>query len=179
MRHASLESLEDPGCTVNLPQLGDNTGGWGRVSATAARKRAGGSIAYKAGLVVRKDGKQHRPWQIVDREAAGRDWMKRRIEKLRKPGGLSKLERTWAVTLAYAIERFTTGLTQIGRTKAKALQALLLHDVARKKCQDIGWKHLVDVARDPGLDRKPQKVANCMSQLSAVVAIAKPAWAMT
>jgi hypothetical protein len=47
--------------------------------------------------------------------------------------------------------------------------------LARRECSAIGWKHLVDLARDLSLDRKPRTVANYMSHLSAVFAIAKPA----
>jgi len=146
------------------------------VGSIFERRRADGTIAYKAEIVVRKDGKRHKLSQTFDREAAARQWIKRREDELRKPGGLAKLEKTRAVTLAQAIERNITELTQIGRTKAQALQALLLHEVARKECADIGSKHLVGLARDLSLDRKPQTVANYMSHLSAVFAIAKPAW---
>lgn len=146
------------------------------MGSISERKRADGTIAYKAEIVVRKDGKRHKLSQTFDRETAARHWMKRREEELRKPGGLGKLEKTRAVTLAQAIERYITELTQIGRTKAQVLHALLLHDVAHKECSDIGSKHLVDLARDLSSDRKPQTVANYMSHLSAVFAIAKPAW---
>lgn len=146
------------------------------MGSISERKRADGSIAYKAEIVVRKDGVRHKLSQTFDREAAARHWIKRREEELRKPGGLSKLEKTRVITLAQAIERYITELTHIGRTKAQVLHALLLHDVARKECSDIGSKHLVDLARDLSINRKPQTVANYMSHLSAVFAIAKPAW---
>ncbi len=146
------------------------------MGSISERKRADGTIAYKSEIVVRKDGVRHKLSQTFDREAAARHWIKRREEKLRKPGGLSKLERTRTVTLAQAIERYIAELTQIGRTKAQVLQALLSHAVARIECADIGSKNLVDLARDLSLDRKPQTVANYMSHLSAVFAIAKPAW---
>ena len=152
---------------MNVPQVGDNTGGWWTSGSVSERRRAYGGIAYKAGIVVRKDGVRHKLSQTFDREAAARHWIKRREEELRKPGGLSKLERTRTVTLAQAIERYIAELTQIGKTKAQVLQALLLHKVARKECSDIGSKYLVDLARDLRLDRKPQTVANFMTHLSA------------
>jgi hypothetical protein len=119
---------------------------------------------------------RHKLSQTFDRETASRHWIKRREGDLRKPGGLSKLQRTRTVTLAQAIERYIAELTQIGRTKAQVLLALLLHEIAREECSDIGSKHLVDLARDLSSDRKPQTVANNMSHLSAVFFIAKPAW---
>jgi hypothetical protein len=71
---------------------------WGTVGSISERKRADGTIAYKAEIVVRKDGVRHKLSQTFDREAAARHWIKRREEELRKPGGLSKLERTRTVT---------------------------------------------------------------------------------
>lgn len=82
---------------------------------------------------MRKDGKRHKLSQPFDREAAAQHWIKRWEEDLRKPGGLSKIEKTRAVTLAQAIERCIAELTQIGRTKAQVLQALLVHAVARNE----------------------------------------------
>lgn len=69
------------------------------MGSISERKRADGTIAYKAEIVVRKDGKRHKLSQTFDREAAARHWMKRREVELRKPGGLAKLEKTRAVTL--------------------------------------------------------------------------------
>ena len=106
MRHSSPKGLEYPRQTVNVPQEGDNTGGWGTVGSISERKRADGTIAYKAEIVVRKNGVRQKLSQTFDREAAARHWIKRREEELRKPGGLSKLERTRTVTLAQAIERY-------------------------------------------------------------------------
>ena len=96
------------------------------------RKFADGTIAYKAEIVVRKDGVRHKLSQTFDREAAARHWIKRREEELRKPGGLSKRERTRTVTLSQAIERYIAELKLIGRTKAQVLQALLSQEVARR-----------------------------------------------
>jgi transcriptional regulator with GAF, ATPase, and Fis domain len=109
---------------VNVPQVGDNTGEWGTLGSKSERKRANGTIAYRAAIVVRKAGKRQRLSQTFDREATARHWMKRRKEELRKPGGLWKLEKTRAVTLSQAIEHCIAELTQIGRTNAKVLLAL-------------------------------------------------------
>jgi hypothetical protein len=109
---------------VNVPQVGDNTGEWGTLGSKSERKRADGTIAYRAAIVVRKAGKWKRFSQTFDREATARHWMKRREEELRKPGGLWKLERTLAVALSQAIELCTAELTQIGRTNAQVLREL-------------------------------------------------------
>jgi hypothetical protein len=70
----------------------------GTVGSISERKRADGTIAYKAEIVVRKDGKRHKLSQTFDREVAARHWMKRGEEELRKPGGPAKLEKTRAVS---------------------------------------------------------------------------------
>jgi hypothetical protein len=54
------------------------------------------------------------------------------------------------------------------------MQALLLQDVARKKCSDIGSKHLVDLARGLSLDRRPQTVENYESVKAS--SMATPRW---
>ena len=72
MRHSSSKGLENPRQTVNVPQEGDDTGGWGTVGSISERERADGTIAYKAEIVVRKDGVRHKLSQTFDREAAAR-----------------------------------------------------------------------------------------------------------
>lgn len=146
------------------------------MGSISERRRADGSIAYKAEIVVRKEGKRHKLSQTFDREIAARRWIDRREAELRKPGGLAALRKEQSVTLAKAIERYTAELTQVGKTKAQVLRALLEHEIAWKECSDIVSKDLVDLARDLGSDRQPQTVANYMSHLSAVFAVAKPAW---
>ena len=64
------------------------------MSSVSKRKRADGSIAYKAEIVVRKDGVRHKLSQTFDRETAARHWIARREEEVRKSGGLAKPERT-------------------------------------------------------------------------------------
>jgi hypothetical protein len=103
------------------------------VGSVSGRKRADSTIAYKAEIIVRKDGVRHKLSQTFDRGAAARHWINRREEELRKPGGLSKLERTRTVTLSQAVERYIAELTQIGRTKAQVLQALLLHEISSQR----------------------------------------------
>lgn len=140
------------------------------------RRRSDGSIAYKAEIVVRKDGKRHKLSQTFEREAVAQRWIKRREAEIRKPGGLVALQKRQKVVLGQVIDRYTADTARIGRTKAQVLQALKKHDIAQKECSDIASEDLVDLARELASNRKPQTVSNYMSHLSAVFAIAKPAW---
>jgi hypothetical protein len=47
----------------------------GSLGSLSERKRADGSIAYKAEIVMRKDGKRHMLSQTFDRNAAARHWI--------------------------------------------------------------------------------------------------------
>ena len=54
----------------------------GALGSISERKRADGTIAYKAEIVVRKDGVRHKLSPTFDRQAAARHWIKRREEEI-------------------------------------------------------------------------------------------------
>lgn len=81
------------------------------------------------------------------------------------------------MTLSDAIDKYVeSSLKEIGRTKAQVLRSIKSFPIAELPCNDIISTDIVDLARELAKDRKPQTVANYMSHLSAVFAIARPAW---
>ena len=68
-------------------------------------------------------------------------------------------------------------IKKIGRTKAQVLRAIKTYDIANKRCSDIASVDVIAFANRLVVKVKPQTVANYLSHLAAVFAVAKPAWA--
>lgn len=80
-------------------------------------------------------------------------------------------------TLRQAIEQYVKeSRKEIGRTKAQVLETIKTFDIEDKACEDITSIDLFDFAKELGTTRQPQTVANYISHLGAVYAIARPAW---
>ena len=126
-------------------------------------------------IVLKRDGKVvHRESRTFDRRVAAQAWLARRETEISENGIALPEDKT---TLAEAIDRYIAeSRRQIGRTKAQVLAAITRHDIAAMPCSDIRSHHLVSFASDLVQSRQPQTVQNYLSHLSAVFAIAKPAW---
>lgn len=142
------------------------------------RKRSDGSTAYLAQIVIKKKGKiVFRDSGTSDTYIAAEKWVAKRMKEVRAAGDdLAKLKAN-AVTLGDAIDRYVLeSLKVIGRTKAQVLNSIKEDKIAGMRCGNIDSDDLVDFARRLVVDRAPPTVANYMSHLSAVFAIARPAW---
>lgn len=141
------------------------------------RKRKDGTTSYLAQIVVKRGGQiLHRENQTFrsKREAAG--WIGRREDELARNG----LPSSTSFTLADAIDRYTgDAVRQIGKTKAQVLRAIKADPIADMRCEVIRSADVVAFAqRLAGRGIQPQTVQNYLSHLSAVFAVAKPAWGM-
>lgn len=141
------------------------------------RKRAGGSIAYLAQIIIKRKGHPtHREAQTFNKRSAANAWIKNREAELKEPGGLQKA-KVRHKTLADAIDTYIADDARgIGRTKEQVLKAIRLHELGGKECGTIGSADIVAFARDLSKERQPQTVSNYLSHLQAVFAIARPAW---
>lgn len=139
------------------------------------RKRADGSVAYRAEVVTRQDGKRHKFTSTFDREVAAAKWIAKKEKEVRSPGWRPNAKRE-VVTLGDAIERYTADLKTIGRTKAQVLRTLLRDPIADLDCRDVRSPELVDLVDRLSEDKLPQTVGNYMSHLAAVFAVASDAW---
>jgi integrase len=137
------------------------------------RKRNDGSNYYTGQIVIKSKGKVHREAQSFDRKQAANAWIVRREGELRKPGGLERAGKD--PKLADVIDRYIAeSEKQIGKTKAQVLRTIKDYEIAELKCSQIGSEELLTFLRS--LDAQPQTRQNYLSHLSAIFAIARPAW---
>ena len=141
------------------------------------RNRADGSTGYQAQLLIKRSGKViHREVRTFDRKQAASAWLEKREKELAKPGALDRLQAP-DPTLAAVIDRYTNeSIKKIGRTKAQVLRAIKSYDIANKKCSEITSTDVIAFANQLVIKISPQTVANYLSHLAAVFAVAKPAW---
>jgi integrase len=143
------------------------------------RRRKNGSIAYMAQISVMRDRIiVRRENRTFDRRPAAAAWINKREAELAKPGGLEIARHDLRnPTLVEAITRYITESDKaIGRTKMQVLATIKTHDIAARSCANIESPDIVEFARALSISMKPQTVANYLSHLGAVFAIARPAW---
>lgn len=146
------------------------------------RRLKDGSVVYTAQVRVMRDSKKASVSASFERRSAAEASLKRKEVELKRPGGFEQLSsaKSMGATLADAINEYTkTTNKKIGKTKRQVLAAIKQHDIARMACADITSKDIVDFARqlNDG-DRQPQTAGNYLSHLSAIFAVAAPAWKM-
>ncbi|MBX5089400.1 site-specific integrase [Rhizobium lentis] len=151
------------------------------------RRRKDGSKSYTAQIRIKRDGKLvHTEAQTFERKPAASAWLKKRETELSEPGALDRL-KTVDKTLGDAIDQYLLeSRKDIGRTKAQCLDLIKRHPLASKPGSSIvsadlaafaselrnGWAPEGEEAKE----RKSQTVANYMSHMGAIFAIAKPMW---
>jgi integrase len=141
------------------------------------RKRKDGSVGYNAQLVVKRGGLiLHRETRTFDRRQAASAWLERRETELARPGGLERV-RAKDPTLALVIDQYVDeSLKAIGRTKTQVLNAIKTYDIAEMRCSQITSADIIALAKTLAGKVQPQTVANYLSHLGAIFAIARPAW---
>jgi integrase len=142
------------------------------------RRRKGDRAVYIAQIAINREGFKHRGSKTFDRKPAATAWMIKREKELAKPGALAQASKQKREpTLAEAIDRYTSeSRREIGRTKAQVLAAIKNYPIAGKACSDIGSPDIVEFAKALAARVQRQTVANYLSHLGAVFAIARPAW---
>lgn len=141
------------------------------------RKRKDGTSAYQGQVVIKRSGKiVHREVRTFDRRQAASAWLEKREKELNKPGGLDRVNAS-DPTLGAVIDVYIReSVKKIGRTKAQVLKAIKGYDIANASCSQIGTTDVVAFATQLVAKMTPQTVANYLSHLGAVFAVAKPAW---
>lgn len=139
------------------------------------RQRKDGSSAYLAQIVIKRGGRiLHRENSTHPSRKKARAWIARREDELSEPGALDQPDNP---TLAEVIDQYTsTSRKAIGRTKAQVLAAIKAQDIAGKRCSTITSADVTALATSLADGRQPSTVANYLSHLGAVFAIARPAW---
>jgi len=141
------------------------------------RKRKSGSTGYHAQLVIKRKGAiVHRESRTFDRKQAAAAWLEKRETELAKPGALER-EKAPDPILAAVLDRYTEeSIKDIGRTKTQVLRAIKRYDIANQKCSTITSVDIIAFANQLVSKVTTQTVANYLSHLAAVFAIARPAW---
>lgn len=145
------------------------------VGTIIERKRKNGSIGYHAQVVVKKDGTTLRETKTFDRRPAATAWMKKRERELAE-GGPTTAKAT-NPTLAETIDRYIRESRRaLGKTKAQVLRSIKTYDIAALPCSAVTSDALTEFMRELSTGRQPQTVQNYLAHLSAIFAIARPAW---
>ncbi|MCA1334959.1 hypothetical protein [Pseudooceanicola marinus] len=101
-----------------------------------------------------------------------------RKRELSAPGGVERAV-TPTVTLGDAVDRYLSEiLAAVDKTKAQVLETIKGVDLASRPCAEITSDTLVQFAQELSDGRKPPTVGNYLSHLSAIFAIARPAWGL-
>jgi len=131
-----------------------------------------GTVRYMARVRIMRNGRAYKATETFARKAAAQAWLKKREVEMAEPGALDRQEDA---PLASVIERYIAeSQKEIGRTKAQVLRAICHDELAEMPCSRIGSEDIVAFAQR--LTGKPQTVANYLSHLGAVFAVARPAW---
>jgi integrase len=121
-------------------------------------------------------GQTHVECETFVRKPEALAWIAKREAELKAPGGMFVAKVT-DPTLAEVIDRYVaTTEASIGRTKAQVLRSIKRYDIARKRCSGIRASDVVNFAETLKSNVQPQTVQNYLSHLSAVFAVAEPAW---
>lgn len=148
------------------------------------RSRRDGSVAWLAQIVIKRGGKiVLRENRTFERRSTASAWLSQREDRLEEPEGLEFALQTKSndgrvPTLADAIDRYVgESNKKIGRTKTQVLKTIKQYDIASKPCNSITSTDIVAFAREKlETGVQPQTVSNYLAHLSAVFAIARPAW---
>lgn len=141
------------------------------------RKRADGSVAFLAQIDVKRNGKRFRDHSTFERRSDAQRWLTKRGKEVQAADGDFDGLKNKGRTLSDAIDRYINeSVTKVGKTKAQVLRTIKTFDIAEMACASITSPDLVDFAREISVGRTPATVSGYLSHLSAVFAIAQPAW---
>lgn len=143
------------------------------MAGITSRKRGDGTLGHTAQIRLKADGKIiYTESKTFDRKPAAQAWRDKRMAELAVPGALTK---PLDPTLADVIDQYNKDTQRPhGKTKDQVLRTIKASSLGELRCSHITSQVLVAYAQS--LTSQPQTVANYMSHLAAVVAVARPAW---
>ena len=136
--------------------------------ATIRKKtRADGTFAYKAEIVIKKDGVVvHRESKTFNKQKLARDWALRREVELQTANVYAKKDY---LPVRDVIGRYIKEFAPEGRTKNADLNALMKRDIAVIDVHKLTSKDLIKHIRQRNLECKPQTAANDLVWLGTVI----------
>lgn len=140
-----------------------------------SRQRKDGTLGHTAQIRIKRDGVLlHTESKTFDRKPAAAAWLKKRETELGEPGAIEALQAP-DPTLADVIDRYISeSRRDYGKTKLQVLRSIAAGPLGAMRCSTINSAAVVAWAQSLG--SKPQTVGNYLAHLSAVFAVAKPAW---
>jgi integrase len=142
------------------------------------RKRNDGTPVYMARVRIKRDNKiAYAETETFTRKQAAEAWIAARETDLRKPGALERAKADDNdPPLRDVIQRYVEESSgkYMGQTKASVLRTIQSMDICDKRCSTITSADLVAFVRS--IDAAPSTRQNYLGTLSAVFAIARPAW---
>ncbi len=137
------------------------------------RKKQDGTASHTAQVVLKRGGvivaREHRTF--ADRREASL-WIAQREVEIRKPGAVADNPK-----LADVIDRYIgESRRPLGATKTQVLRTIKAKPIGAMRCRDITSRDVFALAQALAESVQPQTVQNYLSHLSAVFAVARPAW---
>lgn len=141
----------------------------------AERVLKDGSASYTAQVRIKRGGQIiYSEAETFARRTAAVTWMKNREAALKEPGALEKAMAP-DPTLSEAIDTYLKDSKRdYGKTKRQVLNTIKASSLGGMKCSEIDSTKIVEFAKSLGV--QPQTVGNYISHLSAIFAVARPAW---
>lgn len=149
-----------------------------KMGSIRERPKKDGTISYTAQIILKRKGhKTYREAATFARRTQAVAWLKNREAELKQPGGIERA-KVKGMTLSDTIDLYINeSVRDLGRTKTQVLRSIKGYDLGDLDAADVGSEDIVAFARElAATGMKPQTVQNYLSHLSAVIAIAKPAW---
>jgi integrase len=140
------------------------------------RTRSDKTAAFTAQIRIKRQGsKTYTEAKTFDREAAARQWLRKREGELAAPGAL---DGAGDVPLKDIIKRYIEETNRAyGKTKAQVLRSISdswLGDINATQLKSSEFVKFGKYLEKNGAS--PSTVSNYMSHLGAVISVAKPAW---
>ncbi len=130
------------------------------------RKKANGSIAYKAEIVIKKDGAVvHRTSRTFDTKKLAKDWATRKEIELQSQDVYQKSK---PLALRTVIEDYISQYPIDGRTKLLDIQRLLKYKIVDENIYTLTSKAIVDHIRERNKTVSPSTARRDLIWLSSV-----------
>lgn len=146
------------------------------------RKNQDGSTKYTAQIRIKRSQKVvYQESRTFNKKAAAQSWIKKREAELALPGALDAIVNKSDVDVSQVIARYLEefeAIQPLGRTKRLTLMAVAKSLLGSVNVEDLTSQVIVEYAqmrmKSDGV--QPQTIGNDIAHLSAVLAVAKPAW---
>lgn len=137
------------------------------MATITTRKKADGTVVYKAEIVIKKGGLiAHRESKTFDKAKLARDWGMRREVELQE---LDVYKKRDYFSIKALIDQYLRDFPPTGRTKQSDLTVLSRRDICNLNAHTLTAKDLIKHIRERNKDVQPQTAANDLIWLNVVL----------